>query len=69
MRIPAGDIEALVLDRLRALLSSRTDIGDALTPLDLDPSALDAALRKALKLSKTMACDAARRAKKPCPRK
>ena len=51
MRIPAGDIEALVLDRLRALLSSRTDIGDALTPLDLDAYALDAALRKALKLS------------------
>jgi hypothetical protein len=32
MRVPAGDIEALVLDRLRAFFSSRTDIGDALTP-------------------------------------
>ena len=36
MRVPAGDIEALVLDRLRAFFSSRTDIGDALTPLDLE---------------------------------
>jgi site-specific DNA recombinase len=51
MRIPAGDIEALVLDRLRALLSSRIDVSDALAPLGLDAYALDAALRKALKLS------------------
>jgi site-specific DNA recombinase len=29
MRVPAGDIEALVLDRLSAFFSSRTDIGDA----------------------------------------
>jgi site-specific DNA recombinase len=36
MRIPAGDIDALVLDRLRAFFSSSTDIGDALTPLDLE---------------------------------
>ena len=47
----AGDIEALVLDRLRALLSSRTDVSETLAPLDLDAYALDAALRKALKLS------------------
>jgi site-specific DNA recombinase len=44
-------IEALVLDRLRALLSSRTDVSETLAPLDLDGYALDAALRKALKLS------------------
>ena len=52
MRIPAGDIEALVLDRLRAFFSSRTDIGDALTPLDLEARAFDAALRNAFTLSK-----------------
>ena len=52
MRVPAGDIEALVLDRLRALFSSRTDIGDALTPLDLEARAFDAALRNAFTLSK-----------------
>src|ERR1700730_11556773 len=51
MRVPAGDIEALVLDRLRAFFSSRTDIGDALAPLDLDARALDAALRNAFGLS------------------
>ena len=51
MRVPAGDIEALVLDRLRALFSSRTDVGDALAPLDLDARAFDAALRNAFTLS------------------
>src|SRR5580704_17002540 len=52
MRVPAGDIEALVLDRLKAFFSSRTDIGDALTPLDLEARAFDAALRNACTLSK-----------------
>jgi site-specific DNA recombinase len=52
MRVPAGDIEALVLDRLRAFFSSRTDVGDALTPLDLEARAFDAALRNAFTLSK-----------------
>src|SRR5437660_7625065 len=52
MRVPAGDIEALVLDRLRVFFSSRTDIGDALAPLDLDARAFDAALRNACTLSK-----------------
>ena len=52
MRVPAGDIEALVLDRLRAFFSSRTDIGDALIPLDLEAGAFDVALRNACTLSK-----------------
>ena len=52
MRVPAGDVEALVLDRLKAFFSSRTDIGDALTPLDLEARAFDAALRNAFTLSK-----------------
>jgi site-specific DNA recombinase len=51
MRVPAGDIEALVLNRLRAFFSSRTDVGDALAPLDLEAHALDAALSNASKLS------------------
>src|ERR1700730_5571558 len=51
MRIPAGDIEALVLDRLRAFFSSRTDVSNALVPLDLDAHTLDVAVRNALKLS------------------
>src|SRR6202022_2624386 len=52
LRVSAGDIEALVLDRLRAFFSSRTDIGDALTPLDLEARAFDVALRNACTLSK-----------------
>src|SRR5271166_17101 len=51
MRIPAGDIEGLALDRLRAFFSSRSDVGDALAPLDLDARTLDAALRNASELS------------------
>jgi site-specific DNA recombinase len=51
MRVPAGDIEALVLDRLRALFSSRADMGDALASLHLDAGTLDAALRNAFALS------------------
>jgi site-specific DNA recombinase len=41
----------LVLGRLRAFFSSRTDIGDAIAPLGLDARALDAALRNAFGLS------------------
>ena len=41
-----------MLDRLRAFFSSRTDIGDALTPLDLEARVFDAALRNAFTLSK-----------------
>src|SRR5262245_33666852 len=50
-RIPAGDIEGLVLDRLRSFFSSRTNVADALAPLDLDAHSLDAALRNASALS------------------
>jgi site-specific DNA recombinase len=51
MRIPAGDIEALVLDRLRVFFSSRIDVSDAVAPLDLEAHPLDAALRNAFGLS------------------
>jgi site-specific DNA recombinase len=51
MRVPAADIEGLVFDRLKMFFSSRTDIGDALTPLDLEARAFDAALRNAFALS------------------
>jgi site-specific DNA recombinase len=49
--IPAGDMEGLVVDRLRAFFSSRTNIANALAPLDLDAHSLDAALRNASALS------------------
>jgi site-specific DNA recombinase len=51
MRVPAGDIEALALNRLRVFFSSRIDVGDAVAPLDLEAHTLDAALRNASKLS------------------
>ena len=51
MRIPAGDIEALVLDRLRVFFSSRIDVSDAVAPLDLEAHPLDAALRNAFGVS------------------
>jgi hypothetical protein len=40
MRVPAGDMEGLVLDRRRAFFSSRIDVNDAIAPLDLDPQRL-----------------------------
>jgi site-specific DNA recombinase len=51
MRVPAGDIEGLVLDRLRAFFSSRTAVCDALAPIDLKARALDAGLRNAFALA------------------
>jgi hypothetical protein len=51
MRIPAGDVEWLVLDRLGTFFASKIDVVDALTPLDLEARALDAALCCASKLS------------------
>jgi len=51
MRVPAGDVEGLVIDRLRAFFSSTTDVVDALAPLDLDAHNLELALRCASKLS------------------
>jgi len=50
-RIPAGDIEGLVLDQLRAFFASRTDVGDALASLHLDAHSVDAALCNASALS------------------
>ena len=49
-RIPAGDIEVLVLDRLRAFLASDRDLGEALSRFDLDASAVRSAMTKASQL-------------------
>ncbi len=49
-RIPAGDIEVLVLDRLRAFLASDRDLGEALSRFDLDASAVRSAMAKASQL-------------------
>ena len=44
-RIPAGDIEGLVLDRLRAFFASDMDVSETLLPLELDASAQRAVLQ------------------------
>src|SRR5439155_12183906 len=41
---PAGDIEGLVLDRLRALFASDAEISDAIAPLGLDAATQRAVL-------------------------
>lgn len=53
MRIPAGDIEGLVLDQLRALLSSRSEVSDAMAPLRIGARSLDVVLSKASELAQS----------------
>jgi len=52
-RIPAGDVESLVLDRLRAFFASQHDVGEALSCFDLDASTVRSALSKAFHLSES----------------
>jgi site-specific DNA recombinase len=47
MRVPAGNLEALTLDRLRAFLGSQQELADGLDGAGLDAKALDAALNRA----------------------
>jgi hypothetical protein len=47
MRVPAGDLEALTLDRLRSFFASRQELADALDGAGLDANGLDAALARA----------------------
>jgi site-specific DNA recombinase len=54
-RIPAGDIEALVVDRLRALLSSQQEMSDALAAFDLAATQLSAAFANAASLARRWA--------------
>jgi DNA invertase Pin-like site-specific DNA recombinase len=49
-RIPAGDIEGLILDRLRAFFASDRDLCEALSRFDLDASAVRSAMMKASQL-------------------
>ncbi len=51
MRVPAGEVEGLVLDRIRQLMASRKDLADALVPFGLKARELDVALRRAIELS------------------
>ena len=51
-RIPAGDIEGLVLDRLRALFASEKEVGEAIAPLGLEASVQRGVLDRSAKLAK-----------------
>ena len=54
-RIPAGEIEGLVLDRLRSFFASGTEVSDALAPLDLDALKQRALLDRCAKLAERWA--------------
>ena len=49
-RIPAADVEGLVLDRLRTVLACDRDLGDVLSRFALDASAVRAAMAKAAQI-------------------
>lgn len=55
-RVPAGDIEGLVLDRLRAFLASEPDVGEALSCFELDASTLRSVLSKAIEVAEAWTC-------------
>lgn len=50
-RVPAGDVESLLLDRLRAFFASEQNVGEVLSSFDLDASTFRSALSKAIHLS------------------
>jgi hypothetical protein len=50
-RLPAGEIECLVLDRLRAFLASRPGLAEAMAPIDLSVDALETVLHRASQLA------------------
>lgn len=52
MRVPASEIDGLILDRLRLLISSRQEIAATFESLDLPARELDAALARANSLGK-----------------
>jgi site-specific DNA recombinase len=54
-RIPAGDIEGLVLDRLRTLFASSAEVSDTIAPLGLDAAIQRAVLDRSAKLAERWA--------------
>jgi site-specific DNA recombinase len=54
-RAPAGDVEGLVLDRLRAFFASSAEISDAIAPLGLDAATQRAVLERSAKLAERWA--------------
>ena len=51
MRVPAGDLETLVLSRLRQFLTSSEEIGSALAALSLDAMQIEAAMARASEIA------------------
>jgi hypothetical protein len=51
LRVPAGDVEALVLDRIRAFFASEHDVGETLSNFALDAASLRSSLKKAEELT------------------
>ncbi|CCB66556.1 recombinase family protein [Hyphomicrobium sp. MC1] len=52
MRVPANEVEGLVADRVRTLLTSRQDIVDTLAALELNARELEAVLSRAAEFTK-----------------
>jgi hypothetical protein len=50
-RLPAGEIEGLVRDRLRAFLASRSGLAEAMAPIELSANALEDVLHRASHLA------------------
>ena len=53
MRVPAGEIEGLVMDQLRAFLSSRSEVSDAMALLGIGARSLNAILARASELTQS----------------
>jgi len=51
MRMPAGDVEALALNRLRSFFASDPEVGEALSTFEPDAATLRSSLSKAIELS------------------
>ncbi|MGQ0456290.1 MAG: recombinase family protein [Hyphomicrobium sp.] len=51
LRLPAGDVESLVLERIRAFFASEQDVGEALSQFNLDAATLRSSLKKADELT------------------
>jgi DNA invertase Pin-like site-specific DNA recombinase len=55
LRVPAGEVDGLVLDQLRALLVSRADLAHAMAPVDVDACTLEGALHRAASMAERWA--------------
>jgi hypothetical protein len=51
MRVPAGEVEGLVLDQIRQLIGSPPQLAEVLLPLDLTAGELDLRIRRAKSLA------------------